>query len=91
MGKAKCEHCGAKRPNLHLFEEMSFGTPFKVVRCLLCGWQISQQTYYQTRVSCPGASLPTDPDEFDEWKDIKVPDFALSAFEYATPTLGVDF
>lgn len=91
MGKVKCEHCGAKRPNLHLFEEMSFGTHFEVVRCLLCGWQLSQQVPIRTRISCSGVSLPIDPDEFDEWKDVELPDFVLEGVSYANPTQSMDF
>jgi len=36
----ECQHCGAKRPNLHAFKETCQDEGrFLVVRCLLCGWR----------------------------------------------------
>lgn len=45
-----CDHCGAKRSNLHTFTEKAgmFGT-FDVVRCLLCGWQLCRLKPWKRR------------------------------------------
>lgn len=38
-----CGKCGAKRPNLQTFTESARDLgKFEVVRCLLCGWQLSR-------------------------------------------------
>ncbi|MBF0646408.1 hypothetical protein HTZ97_09375 [Desulfuromonas acetoxidans] len=42
MPEPVCGHCRAKRPNLHCFHENAYKGKFQVVRCLLCGWQISR-------------------------------------------------
>lgn len=38
-----CRHCGARKPCLHWYIERAgiMGT-FQVIRCLLCGWQLSR-------------------------------------------------
>ena len=57
-----CEHCGAKRANLHTFTESAgiFGT-FDVARCLLCGWQICRLKPWKRR-----RLLEVDKLDFDE-------------------------
>lgn len=89
--EGQCEHCHAKHPNLHFFEERSHGHHFQVVRCLLCGWQICRLVAVPGRWTVPGKTLPKDADELDEWDFVDVPDFVSESFKSPTAHTRMDY
>ena len=66
---------------MQLFVERSYGVQFEVVRCLLCGWQISRVVrYVPARINKPWKELTDDFDGIaDEggWGDGKLQDFVF--------------
>lgn len=80
MAEPRCEHCGANRSNLHVFEEKSIGHRFDVARCLLCGWQISQHVPFVGREVGPWEKFPEYLEEEDSWEFVQLEDFGSEGF-----------
>jgi len=81
-----CGHCRAKRPSLHAFTESAWeeGT-FEVVRCLLCGWQISRVKPWRRRpLPKFETMLLEEPDELEQL-EAKFQNFASKASAVAGP------
>jgi hypothetical protein len=93
-----CGHCRASRPHLHAFIESAWeeGT-FEVVRCLMCGWQISRLIPWKRRAFAEDRVLfRIEPGELEQMQKLdpleeRLLNFASKAQLKLNPYLGPRF